>query len=192
MNKLLQLRNAMNARKPSFLRQDANKVKSLEKNWRSSSGIHSSMRRRFRGHPKSPSIGYGSPREVRGLSKEGYDVTVVHTLKDFNKVKDACVIASAVGIKKKLELVKRAREIKCKILNVKDSELFISQVEESLKKRKESTKSREEKKKQAQTESLQRAQEKETKEKKEKANEEAKEEKTKEEKEMKRKVLEQQ
>ena len=73
---LLELRNQMNKRKPAFIRQDFHK-KRLRKRWVRPRGLHSKVALKRSGHPRRVSVGYGSPREVRGLSREGLIVKVI-------------------------------------------------------------------------------------------------------------------
>ena len=191
MKELLQVRKQAKAKKPSFLKQDAHKIKSLAQNWRAPRGTHSRMRRKFKSYRLQPSVGFSSPRKVRGLSSDGFKQNRVSSIKELEATKDSCIIGGTVGTRKKVELLKKAKELKLKVLNVKDIDTFLKQTEDALKQRKEKVKSREAKKKKAQEEALKKAKEKEEKEKKEQTTEEGKETKEKEAKEEKRKVLEQ-
>tara|TARA_Y100000310_G_scaffold138289_2_gene137230 strand:+ start:33641 stop:34222 length:582 start_codon:yes stop_codon:yes gene_type:complete len=190
MKELLKVRNAAKARKPRFLKQDAHAIPSLKKNWRAPRGTHSRIRRRFKSYRLQPSPGFGSPKEVRGLSRDGFEQVVVHNLNDLSTVKDACIISGTVGMRNKIVLLKKAKELKLVVLNVKDIDAALTSAEAILKKRKEQVKSREAKKKKSKEESLKLAKEKEAKEKKEASEEKSTEDKEKEAKEEKRKVLE--
>lgn len=182
----LELRNQRKAKKPSFLRSDAHRVKGMDKKWHAPKGGDNKIRRKMRGHRRSAVIGWGSPRGAKGLSPEGFVQTVVYTEKDLTKVKGACILAGDLGKRKRILLLKKAQELKIKILNFKDSSQEIKKVEEYLKNRKEQEKSRLSKKEKSKQESLKKAEEK-----KKKAKEETPEEKEKRETEEKRKVLEQ-
>ena len=133
-------------KKPNFVRQDTNKTKRLKKVWRKPKGLHSKIRLNKKGHAKSPSQGYRSPKNIRRKKH-----ILVHALKDLENVKEV-VIAKTVGKKKKLELLKKAKELGVNVLNINIDE-FVKKVEEELKKKKESRKTkvakREKKKKEA-------------------------------------------
>ncbi len=171
---LLDLRNYLKLKKPDFLRQDAHKVKKIDKKWARPKGRHSKMRVGLRGHGKRPSIGYSSPREVKGLNKQGLKEVLVNNINDLKKVKDkdkeVILLASNLGLKKRIEILKKVKELKLKIANIKDIDSFVSNVESFLRERK---KKKEEKKPKKEAEKI-----------------EVKEEKKEEEKEIKRKVLE--
>lgn len=189
MDKIVELRNKRKAKKPRFRRSDAHRVPRLEMKWHKPKGGDNKIRRKLRGHPRQPRIGWGSPHIARGLSPEGFEQTVVFTEKDLATVKGACIIARTLGAKKRMILLKKAQEMKLKVLNFQDITQTIKSMEEELKSRKEQVKVRLSKKEKTKQEALKRAAEKD-KEKNKK--EETAEEKEKREAEEKRKVLEQQ
>tara|TARA_Y100000310_G_scaffold159627_1_gene159232 strand:- start:7212 stop:7838 length:627 start_codon:yes stop_codon:yes gene_type:complete len=202
MKKLLEIRKRLKSKKPNFLRQDAHKLKKLKQNWRRSKGIHSKMRLKLRSYRKAPSVGYSSPKEVRGLNRDGLKEILVHNLKDLNKVKEnnIIVLASNVGLKKRLDILNKIKELNLKVSNIKDIDQFLKKIDELLKKKKETTKEREKKKQESKEEAVKKAEEKDKKDSKEtkdskeedtKVTEEKKtEEKDKKDSETKRKILE--
>jgi len=125
--KLLQLRSEKKSRKPAFVTQDSWKRKEVPRAWRKPRGLHSKMRLKHRGNPKIPSQGYRSPREVRYLHPSGVKAVVVNSVKQLEVAKDAVIIASTVGIKKKLAMMKAATEKKLTVLNL--SADYVSKVE---------------------------------------------------------------
>lgn len=187
IKRLMEVRRRIKKKKPTFLRQESHKVKKLNNRpkWRSPKGMHSKIRRKLQGRRIQPSLGYSSPRQVRGLTREGFKPVLIHTL---NQLKDNKVIllSKTLGLRKKLQLLKKAEELKIKVLNVKDIPNFIKSAEEKIKLKKESSKKLEEKKKKAKIQAEEKAEKK-----KEEKKEETPEEKEKREKEEKRKVLEQ-
>ncbi len=117
----------------------------------------------------------------------------VQSVKDMEGMdkKTEGVLLGRVGIKNKVEILKKALELKVAVLNVKDSQAFISKIEDELNKKREDKKKKEEKKKKSKEESLKKAEEKKKKEeKKEEAKDESLEDKAKKDKEEQRKVLE--
>lgn len=145
MSELLKFRNMMKAKKPTFLRQDAHKLKRLGNKWRRSKGRHSQMREKRRGHRRSPKIGFSSPKEVRGLTREGFEQHVVHSLNDLDG-KKTIIIGRTVGLRHRIDIVRKAKEKEIKILNVKNPEEFLKEVESRFKKKKEQPKQKTEKK----------------------------------------------
>lgn len=150
---LLELRKKAKAKKPNFIRQDAHKKAEISKKWRRPKGFQSKMRLHKKGYRKSPSQGYRSPSIVRGLDPSGFVPVMVSAKKDFEKLdvkKQGAIIAKAVGMKKRVELVNYAKEKGIIVLNIKDFDKFLAKVNEKLKeekeKRKEKKKEKEEKK----------------------------------------------
>jgi len=179
LKKLLEQRNKKKKIKPKFIRQDAHKKKKIKRKWIRPKGHHSKMRNKFKGYRKSPSSGYRSGRLVSGLNKHGLKLVLINNLNDLAKINDSnndnknyetgIIIASSVGIKKKIEILKKCKELKLKVINVKDVDNFINTVEAKIKKKK---KEREEKKKKKETKKKER--EKLAKEKKDKETKEEK------------------
>jgi len=173
---LLELRNEAKARKPDFLRQDAHRVRKLKKRWIRPKGRHSKMRFGLRGYRKSPSIGYSSPMEVKYLNMYGEKEILVNNLADLNKItkeNEVVLISSNLGLRKRLEILKKAKELNLKVSNLKNIDSFINNIENFFKDKK---KKREEKKAKKETKVEQKK--------------ETKEGSKEEEKEVKRKVLE--
>lgn len=135
---MLKLRKEMKARKPEFVRQDAHKVKSLERKWRKPKGIHSKMRHKFKGYRKLVSKGYKSPADVRGLSGKGMEMILINNTDDLQKLNaktQAAVIAKTVGMRKKLAIVDKANEMNIAITNLKDQKDFKAKFGEMRKKK---------------------------------------------------------
>jgi len=120
------IRKRPKAKKPDFKRQESWRYKRLETGWRSSRGIDSKMRKRVKGWPRSPGIGYRSPRELMGLHPSGYEEILVHNPGEIDKVdpkRQAIRIAHTVGARKRVEISKRAEEKGIRILNPKREEM---------------------------------------------------------------------
>ncbi len=179
-------------KKPKFVRQQSVKSK-LKSTWRKPKGLHSKLRLRKAGHGKVPRVGYSSPKSSKGLIS-GFKVAIIHSFRDLGNIdskSEAILISKSVGKKKKVELLKKIKDLKIKVLNVKDIDAFIKKVESDLLKRKEKKTKTEEKKKKSKKESEKKAEEKKKEEEKkeEKTSEEIKEEKKEKDKEQ-RKILE--
>jgi len=138
--KLLELRNKIKKKKPLFIRQDAHKHKRLGRKWRKPKGIQSKMRLRRRGYRKSVSVGYRSPENVRYFDKSEFKKCLISSLKDLKTIdgkKQGIIIASYVGLKKKIDIIKEAQKLSIRILNIKDPNQFLKNIEDKLKKQKE-------------------------------------------------------
>ena len=182
---LLELREKIKERKPDFIRQQGRYLKSLSKNWRAPKGMHSKLRKKLRGKIKQPSIGYSSPKEARYLHPSGLMPQLISNLNQLSGLteKDGIIISGKLGKRKKIELLKKIKETKYKVLNIKDIDSYIKESEEEKKKQKEIAAGRKQEKEKSKKKALEKA-------KKEKRKEETPEEKEKREKEEKRKVLE--
>ena len=100
--------------------QGGKNLKRLGKSWRKPHGKHSKLRTHKKAKGFLPRPGYGSPRDVKGLHPSGFEEKITYNLKDLlsiNPEKQACRIASSVGKKKRLDIMKKADELKIKVLN---------------------------------------------------------------------------
>ena len=183
---LLKVRNAAKAKKPSFTRQDSHKIKSLSSQWRLPRGIHSKMRKKLRGYMRHPGVGWSSPRVVRGLTPEGHVPLLIYTLAELEKQQGPVFIAGTVGIRKRLQLLQKAKEKNISVLNVKDIDAYILSVHDARMKQKELRRSKLSKQQKAQEEVKKIAEAK-----KQAQATESPEEKEKREKEEQRRILEQ-
>jgi len=71
-------------KKPEFKRQESWRYKRVKKNWRKPCGIDSRMRKKVKGWPPSPTVGYRSPKKTRELHPSGYTEVRVQTVEDVN------------------------------------------------------------------------------------------------------------
>lgn len=141
-NTLLELRNKIKNRKPEFIRQDNPKRMKVNYKWRKPKGIHSKIRHHFKGRRKMPSPGYKSPKKVSGLHSSGLKIVNVFSVADITKIKkesDGIVIPKSIGRKKRLEILRKAKELNIQILNLNIDE-HIKKIEDFInsKKKKES------------------------------------------------------
>ncbi|MBC7219094.1 MAG: 50S ribosomal protein L32e [Hadesarchaea archaeon] len=107
-------------RLPKFRRQEWFRFKRLGEKWRRPRGRDSKLRLRIRGKGSLVSIGYRVPKAIRGLHPSGLAEVLVKNISDLEKIdatKQAIRIASSVGRKKREQILKRAEELKIKVLN---------------------------------------------------------------------------
>jgi large subunit ribosomal protein L32e len=115
LKKLLNARRKTKKSKPEFIRQEYHThPQRLGRTWRQPMGRTSKLRYKEKPRGKHPSLGYRSPALVRGLDCFGYIPVAVANSKDLGKITDnktmAAVISSGVGAKKKLEIIRAAKE----------------------------------------------------------------------------------
>jgi len=120
----LAVRSAIKKRKPTFIRrQGIRQFSKLKKSgWRAPKGMGNKQRRGRKGQPIKPTTGFGSPKEVRGLNRNGLLEVLVFNVADLENISKGqiAVIGSTVGAKKKLEILNFAKSKKLLISNVKD------------------------------------------------------------------------
>lgn len=87
--------------------------------WRAAVGRHSKIRKNRFGYTKSPRIGFGRVKTAYATVK-GKSPLLITTAKDFKQAttNTILIISRRVGAKKKIEFIKRARELKLPLLNV--------------------------------------------------------------------------
>jgi len=136
---LLELRRHIKSKKPDFIRQDSHKNKRLGKKWRRPKGLHSKVRLRLKGRSKNLSIGYRSPKIVRGMHKSGLQRCIIRSTKDLEGLdakKYCCIISSSLGTKKKIVILKKAGEMGFNIVNISNPDEYIKRVEDGINLRK--------------------------------------------------------
>ncbi len=107
-------------KKPQFKRQEWFRYKKLGTKWRKPKGKTSKRRRYEARKPAMPSIGYGSPKNTRGLHPSGYEDILVRNIQELEKIDpehQAGRISATIGKRKKEAMLQRAKELGIKILN---------------------------------------------------------------------------
>ncbi len=129
---LLKLRERVKGNKPKFRRQESWRYKRLEENWRRARGIDNKVRKRIKGWPKSPRMGYRGPKEARQLHPSGYVEVLVHNVDEVENVDpetQAVRIAHTVGARKRVEITARSQQRGIYILNPKEEEIEAEELE---------------------------------------------------------------
>jgi len=132
----------------SFLRRIHNRYSKLGKRrkkkqvWRRPTGRDNKMRERRRGYPARVNIGYKKPEKEKAI--------VIVNPKELEKIdKKSIIIVGNIGKKKKIEIVKKAKEMKIEISNLNVKKFLEKNKEKKkepeLKKAKEKEESKEKK-----------------------------------------------
>ncbi|MCI4361434.1 MAG: 50S ribosomal protein L32e, partial [Thermoplasmata archaeon] len=119
---LLAKRDEQDDRRPKFTRQASYRYWRIGRweNWRTPRGVQSKQRRHYKYRSTVVSIGFGTPRKVRGLTPTGFRPIIVRTTGDLERLdvqKDAAVIARTVGTRRRLALEESARKLGVHLLN---------------------------------------------------------------------------
>jgi len=118
--KMLELRKVMKKREPDFIRQESWRYVRVKESWRRPRGIDSKMRLKKKGRPPIPNIGYRVPKIVRSRHPSGFIEVLVHNVKELEGIdpkRYAIRIASTVGRRKRIEIIKMADKLGIKVLN---------------------------------------------------------------------------
>ena len=152
IQELLEIKNKK--KKPVFTRQEYPARIKLGPVWRKPKGIHSKMRDKRKGKKAQPSVGYSAPKLVRGLTKEGLLPIHIQNLNDLNKVtqKHIIILDRTLGLRKRLELLKKIQEKKFRTLNIRNVEKAINEITENFNSRKKAKEENKKSKSQAKKE----------------------------------------
>jgi large subunit ribosomal protein L32e len=122
--KELQVRARAKAKKPKFVRAESWKYDRFSLSWRKPRGLDNKIRRKIKGWPPGPSMGYKGPKIARFLHPSGYREVIVNNVEDLSTIDaniQAARIAHRVGNRKRAEIIAKAKELNIKILNIKVS-----------------------------------------------------------------------
>ncbi|WP_397470783.1 50S ribosomal protein L32e [Pyrofollis japonicus] len=120
--RLLKVRKLLKSKKPEFLRTLWWKFPKFKNNpkWKRPKGIDNPIRLKLKGRPPMVDVGYRSPAAVRGLHPTGLEPVIVYNAKDLDKLdpaKHIVYIASSVGLRKRMEIVKEAKSKGFRVAN---------------------------------------------------------------------------
>ena len=113
-------RAVISGNRPAFKRQEWFRYQKLGESWRRPRGIHSKMRRGMKRRPPMVEIGYRGPELVRGLHPSGFEEVLVYNvdgLENIDPKTQAARIGGTVGVKKRIAIENRAKELGIRVLN---------------------------------------------------------------------------
>ncbi|TFG16870.1 MAG: 50S ribosomal protein L32e [Promethearchaeota archaeon] len=134
-NRLMELRKNKKKKNPKFRRVESWRYKRVKDSWRKARGIDSQTRKKTKSGVKSPSVGYRSPKKVRGLHPSGYEevrVTSINDLKGLSNKRHAIKISGRLGTRKRIPLVEYAQNRGFRILNMGISQRELESFESML------------------------------------------------------------
>ena len=106
---------------PKFVRWMSTALVRVKPPWRKPHGINSKVRAKFAGKLPMPTVGYGADKRTRFLHPSGFREVMVSNVDNLKRItdvqKEAARITSSVGKRKRTEIVKKAEELKIKVLN---------------------------------------------------------------------------
>ncbi len=120
--KALKLRARARNKKPKFVRAESWKYERFSLSWRKPRGLDNKIRRKIKGWPPGPSMGYKGPKIARGLHPSGYREVIIFNAEDLSVIDpatQAARIGHTVGKRKRADIIAKAKELNIKILNVK-------------------------------------------------------------------------
>ena len=118
--------------KKKFLKRDTARFSKFGKrrkkllSWRKPKGRDNKMREKRKGYPVVVSIGYKNSGRKKTENKKG---RIIKNIKDLEKLnKNNFIIVGNIGQKKKIEIVKKAKEMKIKLKNI-NIKSFLKKIE---------------------------------------------------------------
>jgi large subunit ribosomal protein L32e len=133
--RLIEIRKRLSKKRPSFRRVESWRYKRVKDSWRKARGIDSQTRMKEKSGVKSPSVGYRSPKKVRGIHPSGYEevrVFNINDIKGLNNKKHALKLSGRIGAKKRIALIDYAQNRGFKILNIGISQAELESLESML------------------------------------------------------------
>lgn len=119
--KALQVRERARNKKPKFLRAESWRFDRFSTSWRRPRGLDNKIRRKIKGWPPGPSMGYKGPKIARFLHPSGYEEVIVCNTADLSAIDvntQAARIAHTVGKRKRALIVEEAKKLNIKVLNL--------------------------------------------------------------------------
>lgn len=128
----VELRNALKAKKPHFRNHNSHKIKRATNAYRRPKGLQNKMRLNHKSYSRQVSIGFRSPVEARGMTRDGLWPVVVANVKQLAELeagKHGVVLASGLGMRKRAAIAQEAAKLKLTVINCADPAKYAAKVE---------------------------------------------------------------
>ncbi|MBN2052191.1 50S ribosomal protein L32e [Candidatus Woesearchaeota archaeon] len=138
IKKLLEQRTRAKKKKPLFRRKEIYRKKRLAVKWRKARGLDNKQRLHKKGAPPHPSIGYKSPRKVRGMHPSGLVPIIIFNVKQLDSLnkEQGIIISANVGNRKRRVILDEIKKKGLSLLNL-DADKTVAKIQANLKKRQE-------------------------------------------------------
>jgi large subunit ribosomal protein L32e len=138
---LLKVKKNLKKKNPEPRRVEKHRHPQLPDNWRKPKGHHSKIRRGKKWELRMPKIGRKTPVLLQNLDKLGRELIKIKTIDDLKNLSDKTVgvVASKLGLKKKLLIAQKSLGKNYKFLNF-NPEKIIKKAKDMLDKKKEKPK----------------------------------------------------
>ena len=130
----LKLRERARNKKPKFIRSESWRYSRFSLSWRKPRGLDNKIRRKIKGWPPGPSMGYKGPKIARFLHPSGYREVMVFNVQGLSLIDpntQAGRISHTVGKRKRALIIAEAKNLSIKILNLKVSKETEKKTEEA-------------------------------------------------------------
>ena len=130
----LKLRARARNKKPSFIRSESWRYSRFSLSWRKPRGLDNKIRRKIKGWPSGPSMGYKGPKIARFLHPSGYREVIVFNVQGLSLIDpntQAARLSHTVGKRKRALIIAEAKKLSIKILNLKVSKETEKKTEEA-------------------------------------------------------------
>lgn len=133
--RLFNIRSNLKKRRPKFRGIESWRYKRVPERWRRPRGIDSKAREKKKGWPKTPNIGYRSPKKVRNLSSGGKEEIEIFSTADLQLINPRTQvgrISAKVGRKKRERIVDESEILGIRIVNPMFKKIDLSGLEEEI------------------------------------------------------------
>jgi large subunit ribosomal protein L32e len=135
LSRLRKIRNNLKIKRPEFKRVESWRYKRVKERWRRARGIDSKTRKKKKGWPISPSVGFRSPKKIRYESSAGKDEVLIYSPLDLSLIDSSRQIgriARTIGLKKKEKIITDAELLNIRIINPISAKVDLGDLEEEL------------------------------------------------------------